>query len=898
MPPRLAPGRGAGPRGGPTRGGGAGRGGIRVAIAAQQGHQVETIGVRRPGFGTGGKTVNTIVNAFEITIPDNTIYHYDVVVASEKLPARVNMLLFDRLQKVVKPDVFTRSAVYDGRKNAFTTYRLPLGPNDSAEFNVTMERQGPPSQSSRPPKVYPIKLTKVAEINTEILHRFIDGKVSQDNAVTTSLTALNVAIRMEPNLRFPFNSRSFFTEDGRTRIGAGIELWRGYFQSIRPSQAKMYLNVDVATGMMFKEGPLIQLCLEYLKLPGNETKRLTPQRRPNDGGLSDRDRLSLQRFVTNLRVSTSYGGHTKALTIKKLTREGANASMFTKREGGPSISVANYFRNELNRPLKFPDLICIEVGSGAIIPLELCTVPAGQFMKKQIPADKTNDVVKFSKLKPEERLAKIRQGLTVLAHGQSDYVREFGMAVDPNPMVVKARVIAPPTLRYGQGSKQATISPFNGKWNMTDKKLFRPQVIKNWIIVIYENQARFQTHTPESIAAAFCRGAESVGMKVADREPLIFWENGHGNIPEQLKKNGLTCLQQKQQPPDLIVVILPEGGNHIYTAVKHFGDILMGVATQCLKFSKCGNANMQYWANVMLKVNVKLGGINNILENSSLNDPVKPTIVMGADVMHPAPGAVGRPSFASLVSSVDLTTAKYISCSRLQTGRQEMIDDLEDMVKEVLISYIGYAKTFDQGKKAPARLIFYRDGVSEPQFKHVLEFELPKIKAACKAVNLAPKITLIVVGKRHHIRMFPQNRGDADGSGNCKAGTTIDEGLGHPTEFDYYQLTHGGLIGTSRPAHYSVIYDENQFSADGMQNLSFSLCHVYARATTSVSIPAPVYYADIVCSRAKHHYAPGGDLDFSETATQASSHAESQLEIYRAGYKPLHAKQTRLMYFM
>jgi len=42
------------------------------------------------------------------------------------------MLLFDRLQKVVAPHVFTRPAVYDGRKNAFTTYKLSLGPNDSA----------------------------------------------------------------------------------------------------------------------------------------------------------------------------------------------------------------------------------------------------------------------------------------------------------------------------------------------------------------------------------------------------------------------------------------------------------------------------------------------------------------------------------------------------------------------------------------------------------------------------------------------------------------------------------------------------------------------------------------------------------------------------------------------
>jgi eukaryotic translation initiation factor 2C len=572
--------------------------------------------------------------------------------------------------------------------------------------------------------------------------------------------------------------------------------------------------------------------------------------------------------------------------------------MFTMRQGGPSISVADYFRRELNRPLKYPELICIELGSGAKIPLELCTVPNGQIMRKQIPADKTNEVVEFSKLSPQERLNSIRHGLGILAHGQSDYVREFGMTVTPQPIVAKARVLATPMLRYGPGSRELTIRPANGQWNMRDKRLFKPQTVNSWIIVIYENQGRFNQGVAEAMAKAFCEGAESVGINIQDRRPLIFWENGHGNVIDQLKKCGNASFKEKGKPPALIVVVLPEGGNHIYTAVKHFGDIMMGVATQCLKSQKCKGAKLQYWANVMLKVNAKLGGINNILENSPLNDPAMPTIVMGADVIHPAPGTEGRPSFTALVSSVDITTAKYISCGRVQTGRQEIIADLEDMVKEVLTSYNGYGAAVEKGRKPAARLIFYRDGVSEAQFQHVLDLELPMIKKACMTLNVKAKITLIIVGKRHHIRMFPQNQGDGDRSGNCQAGTTIDEGLGHPTEFDYYQLTHGGLLGTSRPAHYSVIYDESGFSADAMQNISFSLCHVYARATRSVSIPAPVYYADIVCSRAKHHYTPGGDLDLSETATQASSHATTQLEAFKAGYKPLHTNQTKMMYFM
>ncbi|KAF8208938.1 hypothetical protein K438DRAFT_296140 [Mycena galopus ATCC 62051] len=46
---------------------------------------------------------------------------------------------------------------------------------------------------------------------------------------------------------------------------------------------------------------------------------------------------------------------------------------------------------------------------------------------------------------------------------------------------------------------------------------------------------------------------------------------------------GRCCEKKTGKGPELLVVILPEGGNDIYTKVKHFGDITMGVATQCLK---------------------------------------------------------------------------------------------------------------------------------------------------------------------------------------------------------------------------------------------------------------------------------------------------------------------------
>ncbi|CCO31680.1 Protein argonaute-3 Short=Argonaute3 [Rhizoctonia solani AG-1 IB] len=104
-----------------------------------------------------------------------------------------------------------------------------------------------------------------------------------------------------------------------------------------------------------------------------------------------------------------------------------------------------------------------------------------------------------------------------------------------------------------------------------------------------------------------------------------------------------------------------------------------------------------------------------------------------------------------------------------------MIHELEGMVYEVLGRHAWW-KTNHEKKKGgfPKRLIYYRDGVSEGQFPQVLSIELPAIQAACKRHKINPTITIVVVGKRHHVRFFPTHGGE-DRSGNCPAGTVVDD---------------------------------------------------------------------------------------------------------------------------
>lgn len=167
-------------------------------------------------------------------------------------------------------------------------------------------------------------------------------------------------------------------------------------------------------------------------------------------------------------------------------------------------------------------------------------------------------------------------------------------------------------------------------------------------------------------------------------------------------------------------------------------------------------------------------------------------------------------------------------------SRQEIIEDLDAMAAQSLRDY--YRLT----KKQPQRIIFYRDGVSEGQFVAVVLEEVRKLRLACTSIdkNYNPKITYIICGKRHHIRLFPTAPPPPGAKGwqnNVPPGTTIDEGVVHPVNFDWYTVHHAGMLGTSRPTHYTVLVDENNFSSDQIQEMSNSLAWLFQRCAKAVN---------------------------------------------------------------
>lgn len=244
-------------------------------------------------------------------------------------------------------------------------------------------------------------------------------------------------------------------------------------------------------------------------------------------------------------------------------------------------------------------------------------------------------------------------------------------------------------------------------------------------------------------------------------------------------------------------------------------------------------------------------------------------MVVGIDVTHPSPGsAKGAPSTAAIVASTDKFLSQWPADLSIQkVARQEMVDALVRMMK----SRLALWRKANKGV-LPENILVYRDGVGESQYKIVLDSELPLIKQACEEVypptdtkKKLPRITIIVVGKRHNTRFYPSKEAEADKSSNCQNGTIVDRDVTETRNWDFFLQAHSVLQGTARPAHYYVVYDEIfpnrkakypfMSSADVIEDLTHNMCYLFGRATKAVSICPAAYYADLACERARGYLA-------------------------------------------
>ncbi|TVU27575.1 hypothetical protein EJB05_19066, partial [Eragrostis curvula] len=619
----------------------------------------------RPGKGSIGTRCLVKANHFFAELPDKDLHQYDVSITPEVTSRIVCRDVIKELVNLYKESYLGgRLPAYDGRKSLYTAGALPF---TSQEFHITLLDDDDGSGSERRRKNFKVVIKFAARADLHRLELFLAGRHAE--APQEALQVLDIVLRELPSARYAPFGRSFFSPrlGRRQPLGDGLESWRGFYQSIRPTQMGLSLNIDISATAFIEPLPVIEFVAQLL----NSDIHSRP--------ISDAERVKIKKALRGVKVEVTHRGNMRRkYRIFGLTTQATRELTFPVDEGGMMKSVVQYFQETYGFAIQHTYLPCLQVGNQQrpnYLPMEVCKIVEGQRYSKRLNQNQIRALLEETCQHPRDRERDIIKACVFIwfssfhnclhimvkhnAYEKDDYAKEFGIKISDRMTSVEARILPAPR----DFAREPVLPPLNA----------RPDQVERALKVRYHD--------------------------------------------------AMNILGPQRKELDLLIGILPDNNGSLYGDLKRVCEIDLGIVSQCCCTKQVFKMNKQILANLALKINVKVGGRNNVLSDAvSRRIPLvtdRPTIIFGADVTHPHPGEDSSPSIAA---------------------------------------------------------------------------------------------------------------------------------------------------GTSRPAHYHVLWDENNFTADSLQTLTNNLCYTYARCTRSVSIVPPAYYAHLAAFRARFYMEP----EISDSGSVAS----------------------------
>ncbi|KAL8789958.1 MAG: hypothetical protein Q9213_000844 [Squamulea squamosa] len=853
----------------------------------------------RPSYGTQGRPIVLRTNYFSmLTTPGAEIYRYKLEI-TPKIETKLGRPIRRKTRRLVElliksnkilavPGVAT-----DFSKLLFTAKQLPL----ENGTKILQQQYSEPEDETPLPNAttYQVQITQDGAISVQQLVDYI----SSPAGITTAgfdkaevLQALNIIMTRTANDNTKIygggTTNKFYQlpKGGNPGfdLGGGLVALKGFYTSVRTSTLRILVNINVANAAFYPAINLLGLMRLHTPHGSNDA---------NSG---------LETFITRLKVCHMFYGKKAVKTVQGFSHPSvrykldhpplgnAHTIKFPCPELQPTgkISVFDYFKKKYNIIVKQPQEPCINLGTKdkpTFVPPELLTVESGQQHNRKLDGNQTSRMLQFAVRKPAENARRIvDQGAKMMALSMTNpNLVDFGVKISPQMITVRGRILPPVPILYKSGKSQKTVTTSNGSWNLAGGTNFSyGKYLRDWTYIKFADNGIGKLDVAE-----FRRYMRDAG--VGSDEPMhadgILAELRTGKMNQDaddkvIESNIRTAAEKGLK---VLLVFLPSVDAFIYSRVKFWAEVHYGIHTICSAERKIrvkpspdnnfrpppGAVSADYCANIAHKFNLKLGGLNQTLPSEKLGILRDgKTMLVGMDVTHPSPGSLeDSPSIAGVVASIDGRYGQWPASMQAQKSRQEMIERLEEMFGERLDLW----RKKNNGA-LPERIIVYRDGVSEGQYRTILVDELPQVREACQKRypgGKGPKISIIVCGKRHHTRFYPTNAQNMDRSTNSKNGTVVDRGITMEKGWDFFLQAHAALKGTAKPTHYVIILDENKMNADGLEALvrtqgyaitfrwliiveqTHNLCYLFGRATKAVSLCPPAYYADLLCERGR-----------------------------------------------
>ncbi|KAL8936923.1 MAG: hypothetical protein Q9216_004682 [Gyalolechia sp. 2 TL-2023] len=862
--------------------------------------QMPRVLMRRPGFGKVGEKLRVRLNSHYVEgTPSKIFYQYDgardnYTDASCDVKVQIGNGAEKRgLIKTAWGSNALNNAlpgtrnnwIFDGNQLAWQVFD-PSSHNLQREFRLEVDldtergRQIPSDRARDTVRIVIRPASTGAKIDLNNIYEYLNSRVPMGPPVFDAINFLDHLIREYPSKTLVSVKRSYFHPQlgDSAMIGGGIDAMRGVYQSIRMAEGKrLVLNIDVSHSTFWHVASfpaIINQLTGHQNLDTVQTSWRDAKSLKTNFKYEAMKRLRANSFTVAHKGRSREEAakiHRVASIIPKSTHEYKFQVWDREKQRlEPEISIFDYYHKTYNVYLNFPHLPLVstgrmitkrdskgnEVSKGPIVfPMELCTMCESQRYPYKLNEGQTAQMIKFAVKNPHERLQGINKGLDMLDWAKDPYLHHFGLKINRDQIQTNARLLPAPKLQFNGSIVEPGI---RGSWDLIGKKFLTPNTapLIAWGVTVIQStsyQTRIQTPEVHAFVQAFIQAYKAHGGMVKNEDPLI--HPGHADVPKAVELLFYAVGNKHQIRPQLLLFILPNKNADVYLRIKKSCDCRWGAQSQCVQSGNAQKKSPQYLSNVLMKVNAKLGGTTNRVATVRPSGHFsRPTMIIGADVSHAAPG-IHAPSYAAMTVSMDKYAVRYAAGVQSNGFRVEMISTKN--LRDMLIPLFRHWTANVSGGRLPDHIYYFRDGVSEGQFTKVLRNEVGDIKEILMEMgetrkDYAPQFTVVVAEKRHHIRFFPQGKG-ADKGGNPVPGVVVDHDVTHPFENDIYLCSHKAIKGTARPTHYTMLMDEANVPVDEFQKMLYEQCYQYIRSTTAVSLHPAVYYAHLASNRARSH---------------------------------------------
>ena len=862
----------------------------------------------RPGYVATNASVTT--NHFTITLASTKVLHEYAVnglqSCSTTLTAQKKMILLDRMIDecgVLRNhrDDFAR----DNERKIISVVPLHddgvLPGTVIATQRVNNYKFG---SNSEPPEPLELQLEYMREIKFSGLKDFVEGK-NQQYQEEGAAEALNIllarSIRDGTNSTFQVEGNKFFTPHATLDLhNYGLMAMRGFYSGVKPGDGNVLLNVNTAASAFYKS----MLVSEYMNMFEENPKNFSKNGKGKAHLKGLRARVEYKRGKAD-EVSPYMDTEKGRLkTITGFSDEPADMVYFENR-AGQRISVWDHFSQT------YPDVaansskdqICVNTRTEEepcwFLPDQLKVMENQIYPRliEKLDSDLAGEMIKFACQLPQENCKSILDhGLKAI--GLSDpasppaLLRRAGVHVATVMETIPAKEIISPKVMYKDSRDETRTKyvPDNAEkpwaWTTRDMGFLSRKARINGDIVFITPGLKHEGNE-KIYLGAFSRAYHLNGIKEASVSKQI--DKLDDFSIEQLH---LKLSSGAYAKAGFVILVLDEQGPD--QRMKHANfrvvmDQLIGKPSMTIcESSMIGSVDAKkefnvanlipYFANNAMKMNLRLGNSNHSVEHCFdilCPKPKMPsnTLILGADIIHKKScSAKGTPSIAAVVGNVDDSFTKFLGSVRRQNVEDEYIHESE-MISMVVERLKAWREKHNN--TLPARILYYRDGVGQSQYRDIRRYEVEAIRKAYKKLmgimDKPPAITAVIVTKRHNTRFYPLDPHDKHEKtlkGNCLPGTVVDSRITSPYYFDFYLQSHCPLQGSAKPTYYFVVENGMNFTADQLQDLTNALCYTFQHSTNAVSYVPPAYYADKLCERAALYLKPffDGDRQFKEMA--------------------------------